>query len=149
MIPQSSVPNANQQTLPNAGQLLGPQVNFSQTTVKDMQQKRRRRWPLILAAVIVLILLLIPGSVTAFYTFAYPGVATVTLTPLHKDLNNTFAITQVTGNPNAARNQVAETHLITATRSQTGTATATGVVHTSATAAYGTLIMSNGDSSGG
>lgn len=131
----------------NAGQMLSGSATPPPTPQRKPSKKRR--WPLVLAALLALLLILIPGGVSAYYTFAYPATAAVTLTPLHKDLKNTFTITQVTKNPNASLNQVTGARLLTVTKSQTATVAATGIAHTSATVAYGTLVLENDDSSNG
>ena len=106
---------------------------------------RRRRRPLLLAAILaILLLLLVPGVLAAYYTFAYPGTATVTITPQHKELSNSFTITQITGtSPDIAQQQVGGARLVTSTQSKTTQANATGVQHTSATYAGGSLTIVN------
>ncbi len=131
----------------NAGQMLSANAGLSQITTQNKAPKRRR-WPMVLAAILVLLLILIPGGVAAYYTFAYPATATVTLTPLNKDLKNTFTITQVTKNPNTALNQVAGARLISATKFQAASASATGSQTISASGSYGSLTVSNGSSNG-
>ncbi|HZU67147.1 MAG TPA: protein kinase [Ktedonobacteraceae bacterium] len=145
---QAAAPPSSFPAPASAGQMLGPGAGPAQTTTQQAPRKRRR-WPLVLAAILVLLLILGPGGVAAFYTFAYPATATVTITPLNRDLKNTFTITQVTKNPNTSLNQVTGARLITATKSKTTSATATGIAHTSATVAYGTLVLENDDSSNG
>ena len=106
------------------------------------KQRKKRPWPLV-AAIIVLLLLLIPGAIAAFYTFAYPASAVVTITPTDKVEQNTFTIMEVTSNPDATQQQVAGARMLTASRSQTQSGVATGQGQINATSATGTVTLEN------
>jgi VCBS repeat-containing protein len=107
------------------------------------KQRKKRRWPLTVAIVTLLLLLFCSGSVAAFYTFAYPATAVVTITPTGKVEQNTFTIMEVTGNADAAQHQVAGARMITASQSQTQSGVATGQGQTNGTTASGFVTLEN------
>lgn len=104
-------------------------------------KKRRRLW--LIAAILVLLLLLIPGSVAAFYTFAYPATATVTIGLSYKDVKQAFTITAMANNPDATKNQTSGVFKLTSTKSQKKQGSSSGSVATDATYAGGLLYMTN------
>lgn len=78
-----------------------------------------------------------------------PGLtpsATVTITPVSKDLKNTYTIFGVTGNPDPTLRQVQARLLTSTTPAQSKTADATGVGHTPGIQASGTITFYNGAS---
>jgi len=78
-----------------------------------------------------------------------PGLtpsATVTITPVSKDLKNTYTIFGVTGNPDPTLRQVQARLLTSTTPAQSKTANATGVGHTPGIQATGAITFYNGAS---
>lgn len=118
-------------------------MNAQRPTSAAPKQRKKRRWPLVAVVVVLLLLLLIPGAVAAFYTFAYPATAVVTITPTDKVEQNTFTILEVTDNPDTAQHQVAGARMITAKQSQTQSGVATGQGQINATTATGLLTLEN------
>lgn len=104
-------------------------------------KKRRRLW--LIAAILVLLLLLIPGSVAAFYTFAYPATATVTIGLSYKDVKQAFTITAMASNPDSTKNQVSGVFKLTSTKTQNKQGSASGSVSTDAANAGGVLNFIN------
>ncbi len=115
---------------------------------------RRKRVPVIILTVLALLL------VTASVVFAVVGIdarspltpltfmqpkptATVTLTPLSKDVKNTYTIAIVTGKPDASHKQVPGARIISHSASQSRQVNATGEGTTPATRATGTMTFSD------
>lgn len=107
------------------------------------QKKRKTRLPLLIAIIIALLLLLIPGTVSAYYTFAYPATVVASITPLQKDVKSSFDIPVVLKNPDLSKNQVLGARLLTATKTQISTGYSSGTGTTAATAGYGTVTLEN------
>jgi serine/threonine protein kinase len=116
--------------------------------------KRRKRVPAIILT--ALVLLLVAASV--FYavvsidarspltpfTFMQPKpTATVTLTPLSKDVKNTYTIAIVTGKPDASHKEVSGARIISHSALQSRQVNATGEGTTPATRATGTMTFSD------
>lgn len=118
-------------------------MSAQRPTNATTKPRKKRRWPLVAAIVVLLLLLLIPGTVAAFYTFAYPATAVVTITPTNKVEQNIFTILEVTGNPDTAQHQVTGARMITAKQSQTQSGVATGQGQINATTAAGMLTLEN------
>jgi hypothetical protein len=109
---------------------------------------------LLIVLLILLTLLLVAGI-----AFAAPGgigrlsnvlpgaspTATVTITPLSKDVKDTFVLTAVTGTPDATKRQVQARKLSYITPSQSNAVPATGQVSTKAIQATGVLTFYNGN----
>jgi hypothetical protein len=109
---------------------------------------------LLIVLLILLTLLLVAGI-----AFAAPGgigrlsnvlpgaspTATITITPLSKDVKDTFVLTAVTGTPDATKRQVQARKLSYTTPSQSNTVPATGQISTKAIQATGVLTFYNGN----
>ena len=114
--------------------------------------QRRTSRTLLVVLLILLTLLLVAGI-----AFAAPGgigrlsnvipgaspTATVTITPVSKDVKDTFVLTAVTGTPDATKRQVQARKLSYTTPSQSNTVPATGTGQIPATTATGTLTFFN------
>jgi serine/threonine protein kinase len=84
-----------------------------------------------------------PGTtVTPTTAPVAPGSAVVMITPAQKSFNQSYTITEVTGNPDPTQNQVQGVRILSSTQSQSSQATATGSGQTAATNASGTLTLS-------
>ena len=115
---------------------------------------RRKRVPAIILTAIALLLVaasvfyavvsINAGSPLAPLTFLQPKpTATVTLTPLSKDVKNTYTIAIVTGQPDASQKQASGARIISDSQSQSRQVNATGKDTTPATRATGTMTFSN------
>ena len=116
--------------------------------------RRRTSRTLLIVLLILLTLLLVAGI-----AFAAPGgigrlsnvlpgaspTATITITPVSKDVKDTFVLTAVTGTPDATKRQVQARKLSYITPSQSNTVPATGQVSTKAIQATGVLTFYNGN----
>src|SRR5260221_9539626 len=105
-------------------------------------RRSRRRW--LIALPIVLALLVIGYFVyQPIVNLIFVPAATITITPANKDLGTTYIITAVTGTPDPAQHQVQARLLYAASSALPKTVNASGVGHTPATIATGTLIFYN------
>jgi hypothetical protein len=107
---------------------------------------RSRR--LITLALIALVLLLVVSSFLVFLvsylnTILPASAATVTITPTSKNFRNIYAVSAVTGPPDASQHQVGARFLSFTTKDATKTVQATGQGTEGVTEATGTLIFSN------
>ncbi len=101
---------------------------------------RRRRLPLVIGAFCLLVAVAL-GTVTFLIVFA-PS-ATVTIIPASTRITTTRTVTIVSGNANAAQQQVPGRLLDTITLSQAKTVPATGMGHEPARAAHGLITFYN------
>jgi hypothetical protein len=114
------------------------------------RSRRIRSSRLITIALISLILLLVVSSlpfiVPYLHTILPASTATVMITPASKNFSNYYAISAVTGTPDASQRQVAARLLSYTTPSKSTTVKATGQGHQDATKAEGmvTLTVSQG-----
>lgn len=107
------------------------------------RKKRRRRGIVVAALIFAAILILIPTGVAAFYTFAYPATATVTLTPTYKDVKQSFTLTLVPSKPDLSKQQVIGAYPLSVTKKQTISASATGSTQVNAVQATGQISITN------
>lgn len=148
--------------LEGAGTLIGARgaTAWSLGTLPNLPpapaKKRKRRAFVLIAAIIALVLMLAGGStlyaMSGFWlhhtkpTPPAPPAARVTITPQRTALDQTYTIDAVTGNPNAAKNQVQARTISSSTGWQSKTIQATGNGSNPATKAYGSLTFWNDSS---
>lgn len=110
---------------------------------KGGRRKMPKRWRIF--ALIALIILLVGGSapfLISWLSSVLPGAtATVAVTPASQHLTQTYAISAVTGTPDASQHQVQARQLSFATKAQSKTVKATGRGHQDVTAAKGKLTI--------
>jgi serine/threonine protein kinase len=132
------------------------QLNTS-TLLPDVARTRRRdpgrlRWSVIVVSVLSLLLLLLGGvaythlgvsSSVVVVPHASVPLSTITITPVSKDLKQTYTLSGVTGTPDANEQQVQARQISVNTQAKNTTVNATGQGTTSGTNATGSVIISN------
>lgn len=105
---------------------------------------RRRRWRWLISIPLLLLLVVLGFLVyRPLLDLIIVPSATVTITPVSKDVKNTYSITAVTGGPDAAKREVQARVLYAASKEQAKTASATGEGQTPGKQAAGFLTFYN------
>ena len=123
------------------------QIGIDRPKLFPQKRNSRRLPPLIPALLLLLVVMLLVGG----STYALRGLvrssdpsngstslAMVTITPIRKDFEKTYSIIAVSGNPNVAQHEIAS-RLLTATKSESESITATGIGTAPAIQAKGIL----------
>jgi serine/threonine protein kinase len=132
------------------------QLNTS-TLLPDIPRTRRHRpdrlrWSVIVVSILSLLLLLLggvaylhPGTPSARTTTPHASVplATITITPVSKDLKQTYTFSGVTGTPDANGQQVQVRQISVNTQARSTTVNATGQGAISGANATGSVTISN------
>jgi hypothetical protein len=139
----SSIPPVSS---PNKGGAIPIIRNWLGGNNHDGWRRRTRSRRFITIALIVLILLLVGSSlpflVPYLHTILPASSATVTITPAGKNFSKTYAISAVTGTPDASQHQVQARLLSFTTKAQSQTVKATGQGHQYKTGATGKVTIS-------
>jgi hypothetical protein len=119
-----------------------PPANANYPSVYVPSQRRRRRWWI--AIPIVLLLLVIGFFVyRPLLDLIFVPQATITITPVSKELKHTYTLTAVIGTPDAALPQVQARLLYAASGTVQESVNASGTAHIPAVQAVGTLNFYN------
>ena len=118
---------------------LAPSVYMTPTSAR----RPSRRWWLIAIPLLLLILLLAFFAFEPLRDLVFVPKATVTITPISKDLKRTYTLTAVPGVPNPGQQQVQARLLYAVSPSGQKTVNASGLAHVPAVQATGILTFYN------